>query len=64
MKGTEQVTDFNNKPFGIFEVEVTAPDNINIPILQLRVKTQAGGTRTIAPIIERGFIFQRKSIMQ
>jgi hypothetical protein len=45
-----QATDLNNKPFGIFEVEVTAPENLKTPILQLRVKTQRGGTRTIAPI--------------
>jgi len=38
-----------DKPFGIFEVEVTAPDNLNTPILQLRLKTKNGGTRTIAP---------------
>lgn len=35
--------------FGIFEVEVEAPNDIKIPILQVRVKTK-NGYRTIAPI--------------
>jgi hypothetical protein len=38
-----------SKPFGFFEVEVTAPNNMNIPLLQTRIKTK-GGTRTIAPL--------------
>jgi len=42
-------TNKNNKPYGIFEVEVTAPENLNTPILQLRLKTK-NGTRTIAPL--------------
>lgn len=37
------------KPFGIFEVEVTAPENLKTPILQLRIKTK-NGSRTIAPL--------------
>jgi hypothetical protein len=41
--------NLSNKPFGIFEVEVIAPENMNIPILQKRVKTK-NGTRTIAPL--------------
>ena len=39
-----------NKPFGFFEVEVTAPIDMNIPLLQMRIKTKAG-TRTIAPLL-------------
>jgi len=38
-----------NKPFGIFEVEVTAPKNLNIPILQTKVDT-GNGLRTISPL--------------
>jgi hypothetical protein len=34
--------------FGFFEVEVTAPKDINIPLLQLRYETK-NGTKTIAP---------------
>lgn len=45
----ESSGSLTNKPFGIFEVEVTAPDYLNTPILQLRLKTQNGGTRTVAP---------------
>jgi hypothetical protein len=36
-------------PFGIFEVEVTSPDNLNYPILQLRFKTK-NGIKTISPL--------------
>jgi hypothetical protein len=39
----------NEKPFGIFEAEITSPKNIKIPLLQLRIKTNKG-YRTIAPI--------------
>lgn len=38
-----------SRPFGFFEVEVTAPKNLDIPLLQTRIKT-SGGTRTIAPL--------------
>jgi hypothetical protein len=38
-----------DKPFGFFEVEVKAPKNINIPILQMKLKT-GNGFRTIAPV--------------
>lgn len=37
------------KPFGFFEVEVTAPDNLYVPIIQTRIKTKHGN-RTIAPL--------------
>ena len=37
------------RPFGIFEVDIIAPENMKIPLLQTRVKT-AKGYRTIAPI--------------
>jgi hypothetical protein len=37
------------KPFGIFEVDISCPDNINIPILQTRIKTSKG-YRTISPV--------------
>jgi len=38
-----------DKPYGIFEVDITAPLDLNIPLLQTRVKTK-NGFRTIAPI--------------
>jgi len=38
-----------NKPFGIFEVEVAAPENLKVPILQLRFKIKEG-LRTLAPL--------------
>lgn len=38
-----------NKPFGFFEVEVNAPLNMNIPLLQTKIKI-GNGTRTIAPV--------------
>jgi hypothetical protein len=42
------ITQSNPKAFGIFEVEVTAPQNLHIPILQLRVRTNKG-IHTVAP---------------
>src|ERR1700712_2992133 len=39
----------SDKPFGIFEVEVEAPSDIKVPLLQTRVKVKNGTTRTIAP---------------
>jgi len=38
-----------NNPFGIFEAEITAPDNLDIPILQLRFKSE-NGVKTISPL--------------
>ena len=38
-----------NKPFGFFEVEVEAPKNMKIPLLQIRLKTKYG-YRTVAPV--------------
>lgn len=38
-----------DKPFGIFEVEIETPLNIKIPLLQVRTPTE-NGYRTIAPI--------------
>jgi len=37
-------------PYGIFEVEVETPEYIRHPILQVKVKTKKGGTRTISPL--------------
>jgi len=34
--------------FGFFEVEITAPDNLNHPIIQTKVDT-GNGLRTISP---------------
>jgi DNA polymerase type B, organellar and viral len=41
--------DPNNKPFGIFEVDVVAPSNIKLPLLQTRMKTKKYH-RTVAPL--------------
>lgn len=38
-----------NKPFGFFEVEVNAPLNMKIPLLQSKIKF-GNGTITIAPV--------------
>lgn len=38
-----------DRPFGFFEVEVEAPKNLHIPILQTRIKT-SNGTKTVAPV--------------
>jgi DNA polymerase type B, organellar and viral len=42
------ISQIEKKPFGIFEVEVESPKDINIPLLQLRYKTN-NGVKTIAP---------------
>lgn len=41
--------DSNDKPFGFFYAEVTAPKDIIHPLIQLRVMTE-GGVRTVAPV--------------
>ena len=41
--------DKNDKPFGIFEVDIESPLDIKIPLLQTRINT-GKGFRTIAPI--------------
>jgi hypothetical protein len=38
-----------NKPFGFFEVEVEAPKNMKIPLLQTRLK-MINGYKTVAPL--------------
>jgi len=38
-----------NKPFGIFEVEIISPDKLDIPILKLRNKSEKG-IKTISPL--------------
>lgn len=43
------ISKIENNPFGFFEVEITAPDNLNIPILQTKFNT-GNGTRTISPL--------------
>jgi hypothetical protein len=36
--------------YGFFEVDVVAPDRLNFPFLQCKVKTPHGGLRTVAPL--------------
>jgi hypothetical protein len=46
-----KTSDYTNKPYGIFEVDIIAPPagtNIKYPLLQTRIKTP-NGFRTIAP---------------
>lgn len=52
----------NDKPFGILEVET--PQDMNIPILQTKLKTEKGGVRTITPLGRwKGWYLVKKSIM-
>jgi hypothetical protein len=37
------------QPFGFFEVEITTPNNLKIPILMTRI-TKDGQTKTVAPL--------------
>lgn len=43
------ITKIEDKPFGFFEVEVMTPFNLNIPLLQTRIKTESG-IRTMLPL--------------
>lgn len=43
------ILDFMSNPFGFFEVEITAPDNLNRPLLQTKVINKSG-LRTMAPL--------------
>src|SRR3978361_1666940 len=47
--GAESGYNIINKPYGFFEVEITAPKSMKIPLLQSRVKTE-NGIRTVAPL--------------
>ena len=50
MKGVSIIEEvFNQNTFGIFEVEVTSPNDMNIPLLQCRIKTNSV-TKTISPL--------------
>jgi hypothetical protein len=43
------ILKFDPKPYGFFEVEINTPDEMDIPLLQLRFKTKEG-SKTIAPL--------------
>lgn len=43
------ILDYEKNPFGIFLAEVTTPTDMNIPVLQLKVKIN-GGYRTMSPL--------------
>jgi hypothetical protein len=45
----ERKGDQANKPFGFFEVEITTPTDLKIPIILTRV-TKKGQTSTMAPL--------------
>ena len=44
------ITKVEYKPFGIFEVQVEAPKDMGIPILQTKLNTEKGGLRTVTPL--------------
>jgi hypothetical protein len=43
------VYEYEKDPFGFFEVEVNCPLDLNVPMLQIRIKTSKG-FRTITPV--------------
>ena len=43
------INDINKRPYGFFNVEVVAPDNLDYPILQTKFLTK-DGLRTVAPL--------------
>jgi hypothetical protein len=43
------ILNIDSNAFGFFECEITAPDNLNRPLLQTKVETK-GGDRTVAPL--------------
>jgi hypothetical protein len=43
------ISKYEEDPFGFFEVDVTAPLDLNVPILQIRMKIE-NVYRTIAPV--------------
>jgi hypothetical protein len=43
------ILEFKEKPFGFFEVDIEAPKDLKIPLLQLRYKIN-NGYRTISPL--------------
>jgi hypothetical protein len=45
------ISKIEKDPFGFFEVEITAPTDINVPLLQKKIELSKGlGERTIAPV--------------
>jgi len=44
------ITKIDPEAYGIFDVDVEAPNHLNIPVLQTKVKTAHGGYKTIAPL--------------
>lgn len=40
---TNNIKDENNKPFGIFEVDIESPSDMKIPLLQYKIKTWVMG---------------------
>ena len=54
------IKQFSHKPFGFFEVKVKAPENLNIPLLQFRLKLD-NGYKTISPVGEwKGVYFSEE----
>jgi hypothetical protein len=46
------ILKYQENPFGFFFVNIKTPEYLHIPILQTRVKTKAGGVRTVSPLGE------------
>ena len=44
------ISDFNLNDLAFIEVDVESPENLNIPILQTRIKSKDGDFRTISPL--------------
>jgi len=44
------ISDFNLNDLAFIEVDVEAPENLNIPIIPTRIKSKDGGFRTICPL--------------
>lgn len=46
------ILKYETNPFGFFFVNIKAPANLDIPILQTRIKTKNSGIRTLSPLGE------------
>jgi len=44
------ITKIDKDAFGLFKVDVETPKNLNIPVLQCKIKTVHGENKTIAPL--------------
>jgi hypothetical protein len=47
---------------GFVLANIKTPDNLNVPILQVRIKTKNGGYRTVAPLGEWKGVYYLKEL--